>query len=272
MFAQLKTLTGLSAESLLIRGLVGLATLCCLTSHPLDVSEHKHTDHAGHAHISQSDAQADAASSPLQAFSLSSLLGMHSITTENFPVEPVAAMARRVAAELQPGIQRPIHIVSVSRRELTPVAAVARNRSMCVIVLNTNPDGWAVWERFFDRVAESERMNVAEVAIAHEIGHCAEREAKGQDVANAAFDPLEGEVFADIFATLYAQQFMGERARIALDTLQDLRDEYARREPTHATGERLKALQTQFQQLQGQPLTPVTMAQTASQLREAHIH
>lgn len=260
MFAALKTLAQGPAKraALNVLTVAALAAGLFASQAHSEVTEqpcphgHVHAHHHTHA---------------VEAFSFGDLLGFHEITTENFPVEPVAELARRVAKELQPGVLRPIHIVTVSRRERTPVAAVSRNASMCVVILNTNPDGWAVWNRFFGRVPESERMNVVELAIAHEVGHCAERELNGTERVAEGFNPLEGEVFADIFATLYAQQYMGDRAAIALATLKDLRAEFARSEPTHATGERLKALQPKFEDLQQKQLSPVLMAQTAGELR-----
>jgi hypothetical protein len=256
-------------RNVLVYGLLMLTTFIALISRP----EHDHPQ--GHIH---GDASTDGIQSvhpesgAVQAFSFASLLGMYGVTTQNFPVEPVAELAKHVAKQLQSGIQRPIHVVTVNRRELTPLAAVSRNRSMCIVILNTNPDGWAIWDRFFNRVPESERMNVVELALAHEIGHCAERDAMGDNMASGSFDVLEGEVYADIYATLYAQHFMGERSTVALNALRDLREQYGRNEPTHATGDRLKALQPQFESLQHQALSPVTLAQTAIQLRDAHMH
>lgn len=281
MFAQSGALAKNRLGSLLIHGLMVIAAFTALTARPVDTdtakgdtprmkaqTEHRaetRSAHEGHSHTAVNAAAVD-------AFSLGAFFGLHAVTTDNFPVEPVAQLARQIAVTLQPGVHRPIHVVSVNRRELTPLAAVSRNPSMCVVVLNTNPAGWAVWNRFFSRIDESERMNVVELAIAHEIGHCAEREISGVDQVSAGVsDPLEGEVFADIFATLYAQQYMGRRGQVALSTLRDLRDEFGRSEPTHATGERLRALQPQFEALQEQHLTPLTMAQTASHLRSSHL-
>lgn len=288
MFAGIKTLRNLNVNNvltsiLLVAGLtVSLVTRPDAAlqtgnpqppNHPLHDGHHHHFhSHSLHSHAGHIDSLRAAQEEQTQAFSFGELFGIHAITLENFPVEPVAALARKVAEELQPAIQRPIHVVSVNRRERTPVAAVSRNATMCVIVLNTNPDGWAVWNRFFGRIDASERMNVVEMAIAHEIGHCAEREMNGASHVTDAFNPLEGEVFADIFATLYSQQYMAGRAEVAVNTLRALRDEFASAEPTHATGERLKALQPQFESLQSLRLSPVLMAQTAGQLLNAQVN
>ena len=69
--------------------------------HPIGVHHHHDGDHL-HQHHSHSGSHIDslraAENEQAQAFSFGSFFGFHDVTLENFPVEPVAALAKRVAA------------------------------------------------------------------------------------------------------------------------------------------------------------------------------
>ncbi len=205
-----------------------------------------------------------------EAFNLGSLFGSNDITFENFPMAPVEELAKQMAANLQPGIKNPIHVVSVFRKELTPLAAVSKTAGMCIIVLNKNPDGWAQWNRFFKEIDDSERMNMVEVSIAHEIGHCADvqtsREA-GIDLSKKT--ALSGEVFADIFASLYAKSEMGERSQTALSTLNHVRSEFSFTESSHATADKLQALSSRIEAFGLQKTAASRLTQFAFELNRS---
>jgi hypothetical protein len=206
----------------------------------------------------------------VEAFNLGSLFGSNDINFENFPMAPVEALAKQMAVNLQPGIKNPIHVVSVFRKELTPLAAVSRTAGMCIIVLNKNPDGWAQWNRFFKEIDDSERMNMVEVSIAHEIGHCADaqtsREA-GVDLSKKT--ALSGEVFADIFASLYAKSEMGERSQTALNTLNHVRSEFSFTEASHATADKLQALSSKIDAFSLQKAAASRLTQFAFELNNS---
>ena len=205
-----------------------------------------------------------------EAFNLGSLFGSNDINFENFPMAPVEELAKQVAGNLQSGIKNPIHVVSVFRKELTPLAAVSRTAGMCIIVLNKNPDGWAQWNRFFKEIDESERMNMVEVSIAHEIGHCADVQTSkeaGLDLSKKS--ALSGEVFADIFASLYAKSEMGERSQTALNTLNHVRSEFSFTESSHATGDKLQALSSKIEAFNAQKIAAPRLTQFAFELNSS---
>jgi hypothetical protein len=265
MSATAKSASGKKWKALLLDTLMALSVLAALYTEPVSTLANR-TDSDEHNHSHTPSLRSDAENKQVEAFSLGKLFSGPSITLENFPLQPVEAMARQIAKDLQPAVKRPIHVVTVNRKERTPLAAVSRHATMCIVVLNSNPDGWAVWERFFDRVPDSERMNVVELSIAHEIGHCVDRE-NSTTQASGRQEIWEGELFADIFATLYANQYMGERGEQALSALKAIREEYASAEPTHATGESLKALEPRFNEIRLQQLSAQTLVQTASLLK-----
>ncbi len=181
------------------------------------------------------------------AFFLGSLLGLHEITLENFPLEPVEALANQMALKLQPGITRPIRVVSLYRKEPTPLAAFSKGQSVCTIVLNKNPSGWAQWNYFFSEADPGERMNIVELSIAHEIGHCADIEmARAAGINVKSKSVLSGEVFADIYASIYAKEKMGRRGEVALAVLNEVRAELSGSQPEHATAKYLHLLEARI--------------------------
>jgi hypothetical protein len=195
------------------------------------------------------------------AFFLGSLLGLHEVTFENFPLEPVEALANKMARQLQSGISRPIRVVSVYRKEPTPLAAFNMNPKVCTIVLNKNPMGWAQWNYFFIKVEPADRMNMVELSIAHEIGHCADVEqslAAGINVKSKSI--LSGEVYADIFASIYAKEQMGIRAVNALAILGQVRAELSRTQPEHATSKYLHMVAAKINHATEEELDPSEIA------------
>lgn len=199
--------------------------------------------HAGSAQQKDTHAQAfDAATEAPHAtpFSWAAFFERRSVTFENFPLQPVQAKAEQVAARIQPYIQDPIYVVQVSRKELSPLLAVTSAQGMCIVVLNTNPDGWAVWTRFIRDLSESQRMDMVEVAIAHEIGHCMEMQNARVGDADATPDSISAlsgktELYADLFAGAYARLHMGEKSVLPVERLISLRQSFAGSEPSHDT-------------------------------------
>jgi hypothetical protein len=152
-------------------------------------------------------------------------------------------------------------VVSVYRKEPTPLAVFSKNPAVCTIVLNKNPMGWAQWNYFFVKVDPSERMNMVELSIAHEIGHCADVDqslAAGINLKSKSV--LSGEVYADIFASIYAKEHMGKRAVNALAVLSEVRAELSRSQPEHATSKYLHLLEAKINIATEEELDPSEMA------------
>ena len=57
---------------------------------------------------------------------------------------------------------------------------------------------------------------------------------------------LSGELFADVYATLYAREWMGPRAANALRVFVQVREDLAREQPGHATARQLRDLQSKL--------------------------
>ncbi len=175
-----------------------------------------------------------------QAFSWAALFERRTVNFENFPLRPVQAKAEQVATRLQAHIEDPIHVVQVNRKELSPLLAVTSAKGMCIVVLNTNPDGWAVWTRFIRDLPDAQRMDMVEVAVAHEIGHCMEvqnaRTGEAQGTADS-ISALSGktELYADLFAGAYARLYMGDKASVPIERLISMRRSFADAEPSHDT-------------------------------------
>jgi hypothetical protein len=203
-------------------------------------------------------AQSSPDSPPTHGFSFASLLETRAITFENFPVAPVMERAQRVADELRSQVSNPIFVVHVHRKEITPTAAVTSAPGMCIVVLNKNPEGWAVWDRFFGVLPVEQRMNLVEIAVAHEIGHCVHHQdlqaqsllAQTVDGQTAGIsESYDSELFADVYAGVYAQRHMGTRAAPALEALLKVRQRFAWLEPSHNTASPLQALMPEFTQV-----------------------
>ncbi|MCE2681059.1 MAG: neutral zinc metallopeptidase [Burkholderiales bacterium] len=195
---------------------------------------------------------------PALGFSFSSLFETRAtITFESFPVEPVMARAQQVVQNLQGQVSNPIFVVHVHRKEITPTAAVTSAAGMCIVVLNKNPEGWAVWDRFFESQTAEQRMNMVELAVAHEIGHCVQHQdlqsqglfgSENELEVQSVPATIDSELFADVYAGVYAQRHMGEPGVSALKTLMDVRQRFSWLEPTHDTASPLKALMPEFSQ------------------------
>jgi len=192
---------------------------------------------------------------PTHGFSFASLFETRSITFDNFPLAPAIERAERVAKELQSEVSNPIFVVHVHRKEITPTAAVTTAPGMCIVVLNQNPEGWAVWDRFFENIPDEHRLNMVELAVAHEIGHCVQKQdlqansLLPETVAAQADAPItrvDSELFADVYAGVYAQRYMGERSPFALQALLKVRQRFAWLEPTHNTAKSLQSLMPRF--------------------------
>jgi hypothetical protein len=205
---------------------------------------------------------------PADALFIGDMVSEQTITTKNFPIEPVEALAREMATILQPGIRKPIEVRVVFRNEATPLVSISKTTSRCNIVLNSNPKGWANWKYFFNETDKSEWMNLAELSIAHEIGHCTDFEsslAAGTDMKKKSV--LSGEVFADVYATLYAQELMGSRAKVSLRVLAQVREDLAWLQPDHATGRYLRNLHSKIMTVVSEhDVTPAELARLSHEL------
>ncbi len=205
---------------------------------------------------------------PANALFVGDMASEQTITTKNFPIEPVEALAREMAATLQPGIRKPIEVRVAFRNEATPLVSISRTTNSCNIVLNSNPKGWGNWKYFFDEAEKSEWMNLAELSIAHEIGHCADFEAalaEGTDIKKKTV--LSGEIFADVYAALYAQELMGPRAKVSLKVLSQVREDLAWLQPDHATGKYLRNLSTKIKTASaGQEIKPADLTRLSHEL------
>lgn len=131
----------------------------------------------------------------------------------------VQRIANEVSENLQEHIKDKIYVVSVNRKEMSPVLAVTSEKGMCIVVLNTAEKPWNVWRVFTSGLSIQERDNMVALAIAHELGHCKEKEI---DVM-AEFQ-MSSEEFTDSYGIAYLMLYSGDSSYKVIHKLLKVRD------------------------------------------------
>ena len=126
-----------------------------------------------------------------------------------------------VLKNLQEYIESTIYIVEVFRKEKSPILAVTSEKDMCIVVLNTNEEAWALWEIFMVGLSTEEKINMVELGIAHEIGHCKEYEMLSKNSDNKMISLSEK--FADEYAIAYSLMYMGDSSSVVIQKLLQVR-------------------------------------------------
>lgn len=126
-----------------------------------------------------------------------------------------------VVKNLQEYIENTIYIVEVFRKEKSPILAVTSAEGMCIVILNTNEESWGLWEIFIAGLSTEEKVNMFELVIAHEIGHCKEYEMLSKNSDNKML-PLS-EKFADAYAIAYSLMYMGDSSSVVIQKLLQVR-------------------------------------------------
>ena len=214
--------------------------------------------------------------------------GLSGPSFDELPVKAVETYAQQAVENLQPGFGQKIHVVTVTRSEMTPLGSVNSPSRQCIIVINNNASAWRMWGRFTQYVAKEDWPALIEASVAHEIGHCEERAlnvkytgldkhtadsglmltsnrnaAGGFGKGSSMSTQLASELYADVYAHLYLRKYLADKADKIEDAWQKGRDEYASADPDHATSPYLTKI-SRFENA----LTPETsMAEAAWTLR-----
>lgn len=181
------------------------------------------------------------------------------INPETLPFEEVAQIARATHQELAEHDVNIFPSIEVRYRpERTPLGVIGANNGHCRLIINTNKEAWAEWNRFLTNENKAHWRSIIRMSLAHELGHCMpEHRSTWQDIQLSS-DTMSGlspsktelyekrtrvlkqELFADTVAILYAKQFLElDERNTAIASMLRARVNFGNQDITHNTANEL---------------------------------